>query len=112
MIDVISEGSIVTLSPLSASPYVNQNNSNSLVGQLRYCGAKLEVYDGTNWVQVRYTVYLKLTSDAEEAIKWVMQKKAEEYRLKDLTDKYPAVKDLKEKLDVVLALVKEEEKIV
>jgi hypothetical protein len=109
MIDVVSEGSIITLSG-PASPFISQNNSNSLIGQLRYSGARIEVYDGTNWVPMRNTVYLKLTSDAEEAIKWVMQKKAEEYRLKDLADKYPAVKDLKEKLDVILALVKEEEK--
>lgn len=110
MINVISTGSIL-ISQSPSSPYIGSNTGNSVVGQMRYHSGRVEVYDGSSWLPISSNVYINLTPDAEDAIKWVMKKKAEEYQLIELAAKYPAIKDLREKLDVVIALVKEEEKI-
>ena len=45
----------------------------------------------------------------ENAIHWAMVKMQEEAELKKLLDKHPGLKDLKEKYEVMLALVREHE---
>ena len=104
-----STGSIQVVSN-SSSPWLANNSANVFIGQMRFISGKCEVYDGQGWQQISSHINVTLNSEVEDIINWARQKKAEEYRLKDLASKYPAVKDLKEKLDMVLALVQEEKK--
>ena len=51
-----------------------------------------------------------LTSDAEEILDWAKNKKLEEEKILAIIEKHPGIKDIKEKLDVMMALVRESEK--
>ena len=84
---------------------------NNLLGQLRYNGSSqnLEVYDGTNWLTVT-TSYptIELAPHVQAVVNWAQIKMAEESRLKALMDAHPGIQDLKQKLDVMVALVTKE----
>ena len=89
-------------------PYIAPGASN--VGQLRFNtnNNNLEVWDGVVWKEIinNYTS-IGLTGEAEDLLDWAKQKRNEDLKFKELMDKHPAVKDLKEKLDIVIALVNE-----
>ena len=109
---ITSVGSIVSIQVVSnsSSPWLALNSANTFIGQMRFISGKCEVYDGQGWQQISSHINVTLNSEVEDIIKWARQKKSEDDKLKILASKYPAVKDLKEKLDMVLALVQEEKK--
>ena len=71
----------------------------------------LEVYDGVTW-QVFQTTYatVGLSYEAESLLNWARDKRNEELEFKALIEKHPGVKDLKEKLDIMVTLVTEQAK--
>ena len=83
----------------------------SVTGQIRWNGSdkNFEVCDtyGT-WLKIDNTVELMCSAEYIEVMEWAKKKIKEEKELEKLAALYPAVKDLKEKLDITLALVKEE----
>ena len=76
-------------------------------GQVRYNpnNQQMEVYDGANWYSITNGVTVGLSWDADNAIRWAIEKQKEEQELKDKMDKYPALKDAYEQLEMVKALV-------
>lgn len=64
-----------------------------------------EVYDGTNWYSITNDVTVGLSWDADNAIRWAIEKQKEEAELKTKMEKYPALKDAYDQLEVVKALV-------
>ena len=91
-------------------PYVSPGANGA--GMVRYNSnmQQFEINDGNSWLTIAgVNPFIGLTPTAESAIDWAITKMAEEQRMSELAKKYPAVKDLQEKLDMVLALVKEEE---
>lgn len=52
---------------------------------------------------------VSVDSTYREAFGWIKKKMAEEDKIKGLISKYPGLKDLKEKYEVMLALVQENE---
>ena len=70
----------------------------------------IEVNDGNSWVSmgIGYAT-VELNPDAESLLEWARKKRDEELRIKALADQHPGIKDLQEKLDMMLALVKEQD---
>ncbi len=55
-----------------------------------------------------YTQNVGLDSRAQEAVNWAWKKMEEERNIAALLNKHPGLKDIKEKFDVMLALVQQE----
>ena len=103
-------GHITITGGQSSYPYVSPGANGA--GMVRYNSnmQQFEINDGNSWLTIAgVNPFIGLTPTAESAIDWAITKMAEEQRMSELAKKYPAVKDLQEKLDMVLALVKEEE---
>ena len=99
-------------------PYVNQNVSNPIQGIIRVWGNDMQVFDGSNWMNIT-TSYATVGLDPvnQEAIDWVKQKMQDEKELHQLSKENPAVqialdnlKRAQEQLDVTIILSKEHEK--
>ena len=90
-------------------PYISPGAANA--GQLRFnvSNNNLEVWDGVVWKEItnNYTS-IGLTGEAEALLDWAREKRAEDLKFKQLIETHPAVKDLKEKLDIVVSLVSEQ----
>lgn len=77
-----------------------------------------EVFDGVTWYPMTAAApMVGLTTSAEDAIAWATKKMNEEAAMLKLAAEYPAIKDLMDqqkelqhKIDMVVALVKEEVK--
>jgi hypothetical protein len=92
----------------NAYPYISPGAANA--GQLRYNTnmSNLEIWDGVTWREItnNYTG-IGLTSEAEALLDWARTKRDEDIKFKALMAEHPGVKDLKEKLDIMMALVSE-----
>ena len=90
-------------------------NLPNITGQVRWNGAtkSFEVdtssYSGDvgNWQRIDNTVELQSNHEWEAIFKWAKEKMAEEERIAKLVKEYAAIKDAKEKLDILMALVRE-----
>jgi hypothetical protein len=95
------------------NPYIPNNIGAQGVGNMRYNtqNQNLEVYDGATW-QVLQPTYatVGLSYEAESLLNWARDKRNEELEFKALIEKHPGVKDLKEKLDIMVALVTDQAK--
>lgn len=82
-------------------------------GQVRWNGytKTFEVCDNNSGNWYRIDPEVELTSDPElaEVIDWAKKKIKYERKLEKLMREYPAVKDAKEKLDIILKLVEDEQ---
>jgi hypothetical protein len=93
-------------------PYIN-GSAGLGTGQVRYNPQtkNLEVYDGMVWQELRGPdVNLTLSNNTEHILTWAEKKMQEEKDFQRLAEKYPALADAKEKLDIILALIKDEQK--
>jgi hypothetical protein len=70
----------------------------------------IEVNDGNSWIMMS-TNYatVDLNSDAESLLDWARKKRDEELRIRALAEQHPGIQDLQERLDMMLALVKEQD---
>lgn len=82
-------------------------------GQVRWNGhnKEFEVCDNNNgsWYRINPEIELGCDSELAEVIKWAKKKMHYEQKLEKLMREYPAVKDAKEKLDIILKLVEDEQ---
>jgi hypothetical protein len=88
--------------------YINSQSGSQGVGNVRYntTNQAFEVFDGNMWMQLSMThAQIGLTQEAESILDWARHKRAEEERIMKLADEHPGIKDLQEKLDVMIALV-------
>jgi hypothetical protein len=85
-------------------------------GRVRYNGdlACVETYNGHSWVQLQSTAMIGLNQDYISAIEWAKSKMTEEYQIRELAAKHPAVADAlaavsraEEQVKIVAALVQE-----
>ena len=93
------------------TPYVNPTGGTG-VGNMRYNpnSQNIEIYDGHNWtIMSSHSANVGLDSEAVSLLEWAREKRNEEAKIKALADKHPGIKDLKEKLDIMMALVKDYE---
>ena len=82
-------------------------------GQVRWNGhsKEFEVCDNNsgNWYRINPEVELGCDSELADVIQWAKKKMEYERKLEKLMREYPAVKDAKEKLDIILKLVQDEQ---
>ena len=80
-------------------------------GQVRWNGhtKEFEVCDNQsgNWYRINPEVELGCDSELADVIQWAKKKMEYERKLEKLINEYPAVKDAKEKLDIILKLVED-----
>ena len=96
-----------------SSPYINP--SQPMTGMVRYVNNRLEVYDGSSWLQVGGgTASVSLTGDAIEILDWAKKRMVEESKIKQLAKTNPTIADAlatfeqaAEKLQVVISLCEE-----
>lgn len=101
--------------------YINTSNNSLMVGNVRFnsLGQTLEVFDGYQWVPLQTNrATVQLSVEAEDILDWAKKKRDEESKLEALAKKNPAMSDLlkqreelNNKIEMVHALIKEEEKI-
>jgi hypothetical protein len=80
-------------------------------GALRSYGRYIQYYNAASccWMDLRGdTLYVELSADVQVVIDWAKNKMTEDEHIKNLAEKYPALKKAKENYDVVKALVENE----
>jgi hypothetical protein len=103
----------------SIGPYIQVNGGNPnptyfnhsapSAGIVRFFNNNLEVYDGSAWVQLANSyASVEMTPDAIAILSWGRDKMAEEARIKDLAEQHPGIKDLQQKLEIMIALVNQD----
>ena len=116
MINSVYGGSeFLSVQTYSNTPYIS--NGTLSAGQVRFNPASrsMEVYDGTSWVTLASQAEVKLSSGAEEILRWGRQRMEEERNWREMAEKNPTIKDAYEKFKqaeeqfkIVQALAKEE----
>jgi hypothetical protein len=103
--------SVVVNGGNTSVPYVNQNHTNPIQGMIRIWGSDMQVFDGSNWMNIM-TSYatVGLSPTTEEAIDWVKRKMQEEKDLHDRMKRHPGLKDAFETFKIMDVLTLEEEK--
>lgn len=90
-----------------APPNVYGNGNMS--GTIRYNTntQAYEVYDGSNWLMVSQTATVGLSWDADNAIRWAIEKQKEEAELKQRMEQHPGLKDAYEKFQIMDIMTRE-----
>ena len=109
--NITTTGRYLQVSGGGMNPYFSPGAQGA--GQLRYntTNGHLEVWDGVTWREISSNyASVGLTGEAEGLLDWVRGHRAQVMEQERLMQSHPAVKDLKEKLDMMVALVREEER--
>ena len=100
---------VVVTNNTSSTPYYSMSSTYSGTVRLNSSNNSYEVFDGNNWLMLTTVMpTIELDGATRTAIDWCHKKMAEEARLDALAAKHPGIKDLKEKLDLMVKLVQEE----
>ena len=104
-------GSVQVGAGNTSVPYVNQNTNNPMQGMIRVWGTDMQVFDGSNWMNIT-TSYATVGLDmsTEEAIQWAKRKIVEERELKARMERHPGLKQAYEQFKIMDVLTLEEEK--
>ena len=92
------------------SPYFSPGAQGA--GQMRFNtnSNNIEVWDGVAWKEISNNyASVGLTSEAESLLDWARTKRDEDLKFKALMELHPSIQDLKEKLDIMVALVRKEQ---
>jgi len=95
-------------------PYVNMSdsgtNSNPMQGMVRLNGSDMQVFDGSNWINMGSSfASVGLNPEAESLLDWAKEKRQEEMDLKIRMEKHPGLKSAYEQFKIMDALTYEEE---
>ena len=92
-------------------------NLPTITGQVRWNGSTkcFEVCDNNNgnytggggWMRIDPTVELSSDPQIADTLAWAKKKMFEDQKIEQLARQYPAVKDAKEKLDIIIKLVQD-----
>lgn len=95
----------------TGSPFIENNGSGS--GMIKYNNKSqsLEVFDGNIWIPlINNYASIEMSHYGSTIMQWAAKKMEEEKHILKLAEHYPAVKDAKENLDLIMALVQQETK--
>ena len=90
------------------SNYVNNFSGAQGLGNVRFntVSQSLEMWDGNTWMPLASSyASVGLNTEAEELLDWAKRKRDQELHIEKLAEQHPGIRDLKEKLDIMLALV-------
>ena len=109
MIKTINGGKGITvIGNINSDPYISPGTTGA--GMIRWnpnmnC---MEVNDGAVWKQFIWSnPMIELSEEVLDILDWAKQKRAKEIEIETLANQYPAVAELKDKLDIILQLVKD-----
>ena len=118
---VIGSGSVIVNGGYSGYPSFTMNTLNPVCGMMRLNSGNqnIEVFDGSCWQMLNGAIpMISLSDETEKILAWSRKKMEDELYILGLSKEYPAVKylldqqnDIKHKIDMVVALVKEEVKV-
>lgn len=80
-------------------------------GIIRWNGSaqRKEVMSGDTWIPLQDAIgSIMLPSDVLDAVEWAKKKMAEEAELSKLCAMHPGLQEVKEKFEIMLALIKEQ----
>lgn len=107
--------SIVVSGGNPSLPYVSQSNQPVVVegrpcynGDVRFMNGSYQVFTGY-WQSTSTSAQISLMGEAETVLAWARKKMYEEHKLEQLMEKHPAIKDTKLQLDVLVALLKDQD---
>lgn len=70
---------------------------------------KFQVSSGSTWHDIDNNIVFQVDGSLTEIIQWAEGKMKEEARITELVNKYPALKDAKEKYEIIYNLVTSKE---
>lgn len=92
-------------------PYIYPNTTNPMTGMMRVWGTDTQVFDGTNWLNMNSSyATVSLDPESQVLLDWARRKMIQERNLPSLMEKYPGLKDAKDRYEVMLALVSDHNK--
>ena len=90
------------------APYYDTSRDSH--GMVRCIGGRLQVYDGSGWLDLRTSLYATLSPLVKETLDWAQKKMRQEAELEQLMNKHPGLRDSKERFEIMLALVRKDNK--
>ena len=103
---ISSRGEFIRVETRHGGPSISPGSQSA--GMVRYNSSmnRMEVYDGVVWIELGGPAEIGLTYQAEEVLQWARKKMEEEARIEQLAKDHEGIRDLKEKLDMMIALVR------
>ena len=103
---------IYSISPPLVYQIDNSYNLPSTTGQVRWNGSSkcFEVCDNSitgSWTRIDNSIQLSSDPQLTQVLEWAKKKMIEDEKIDRLAKEYPAVKDAKEKLDIIIKLVQD-----
>lgn len=104
---MITAGSGLRVSP-AGGPYIAPSTTGA--GMVRYNGGYncLEVWDGNSWVRLA-SQHIDLDPEVQELLNWARDRRLQDRALEELCKKHPGVQEARERLEIMLQLVKTKE---
>jgi hypothetical protein len=110
MIKNITTGTGLTINGMyTSNPYISPGSTGA--GMVRWNSNMqcFEINDGSVWLQMAMAhPTIELAPHVQAVLAWAQTKMSEEAKLTELANQHPGIQDLKEKLDIMVALVKKE----
>lgn len=82
----------------------------SYTGTVQWNGTmkKFQVSNGVGWTDIDNYVTYNVDSKLQDVVQWAWTKMQEEKEMQAMLDKHPALRDAKDKYDIVYALIKDQ----
>ena len=108
MIEQLSTSTFMIVSD-NGKPYVANGGQSS--GELRrnVSTHQIEAFNGVAWIPIGQHINVGLSSEGLEIMHWARRKMKEEEKIERLMKDHPGVRELKEKLDLMIALTNKEQ---
>ena len=114
---LVGNQGVVVSSGNTSVPYINMNISNPMQGMIRVWGSDMQVFDGSNWINMS-TSYATVSLDQEvlDVIQWARTQRQLDMNRKTLIENnpalqkaYEAVKRAEENFDILSKFVEHDE---
>lgn len=101
-----SRGEFLRVESRYGSPSISPGSQSAGIVRYNSSMSRMEVYDGVVWLELGGSVEIGLSYQAEEVLHWARKKMEEEAQIEQLVKQHEGIRDLKEKLDMMIALVR------
>ena len=109
---ISSTGRYLRVSGGEGGTYINNFSGAQGVGNIRFntVNQRIEIWDGNNWKELAMSfATVGLDPEAVELLDWARDKRQQDERLKKLAKQHPGIQDLQQKLDIMIALVDQDQ---